>query len=210
MNPSLFNRRISSRLDTGTSLDNCYRLRGDIYAHIVDWWNGVAHLKPQGYPALYDRNELPSALFYGLPDAQTPSSSGTSPNIGSGSSMTLYSALSRAAMIYSANMIKTNLERIRGNILRYSSRSSILSSGSEQWTHPPPGPPATPGCGGHHHRPQARIVEGDGSGRRAVQQVQGHAVAPDGSAALHDDERAAGDVGQRGQRLGGGDGPSVD
>jgi len=47
-----------------------------------------------------------------FPDAQTPSSSGTSPNMGSGSSMTLYSALSRAAMIYSANIIKANLERL--------------------------------------------------------------------------------------------------
>ena len=59
---------------------------------------------------------------------------------------------------------------------------------------------------GHHDSPQARIVESDGSSRRAVQTVQGHAVAPDGGAALHDDERAAGDLGQRGQGLGGGDG----
>ena len=36
--------------------------------------------------------------------------------------------------------------------------------------------------------------------------MQGHAVAPDGSPALHDHQRAAGDIGQRGQRLGGGDG----
>jgi hypothetical protein len=60
--------------------------------------------------------------------------------------------------------------------------------------------------GGYYHRPKARIVEGDGSSRRAVQQMQRHAVAPDGSAALHDHQRAARDVGQRGQRLGGGDG----
>jgi len=36
--------------------------------------------------------------------------------------------------------------------------------------------------------------------------VQRHAVAPDGGAALDDDQRAAGDNGQRGQGLGGGDG----
>jgi len=36
--------------------------------------------------------------------------------------------------------------------------------------------------------------------------MQCHAVAPDGGPALHDDERAAGDLGQRGQGLGGSDG----
>jgi len=36
--------------------------------------------------------------------------------------------------------------------------------------------------------------------------VQGHAVAPDGRPAFDDDQRAAGDDGQRGQGLGGGDG----
>jgi hypothetical protein len=36
--------------------------------------------------------------------------------------------------------------------------------------------------------------------------VQRHAVAPDGCPALHDDERATRDVGQRGKRLGGSDG----
>jgi hypothetical protein len=64
-----------------------------------------------------------------FPDAQTPSSSGTSPNMGSGSSMTLYSALSRAAMIYSANIIKANLE-ILGEI----------SCAVRTVLHPPPGP----------------------------------------------------------------------
>ena len=39
-----------------------------------------------------------------------------------------------------------------------------------------------------------------------MQFVQCHAVAPDGCPALHDHQRAAGDSGQRGQRLGGGDG----
>jgi hypothetical protein len=34
---------------------------------------------------------------------------------------------------------------------------------------------------------------------------QRHVVAPDGSADLHDGQRAAGDIGQRGQRLGGGE-----
>ena len=60
--------------------------------------------------------------------------------------------------------------------------------------------------GGHHHRPQARIIESDGCGRGSMQPVQRHAVAPDGCPALHDDERATRDVGQRGERLGGGDG----
>jgi hypothetical protein len=60
------------------------------------------------------------------------------------------------------------------------------------------------GC--YHHRPQARIIESNGCGGRGVQAVQGHAVAPDGGPALHDDERAAGDIGQRGQRLSWGDG----
>ena len=64
-----------------------------------------------------------------FPDAQTPSSSGTSANMGSGSSMTLYSALSRAAMIYSANIIKDNLE-ILGEI----------SCAVQTVLHPPPGP----------------------------------------------------------------------
>ena len=36
--------------------------------------------------------------------------------------------------------------------------------------------------------------------------MQGHAVAPDGGSALHDDEGAARDGGQRRQGLGGGDG----
>lgn len=36
--------------------------------------------------------------------------------------------------------------------------------------------------------------------------MQRHTVAPDGGPALHDDERAAGDVRQWGQGLGGGDG----
>lgn len=36
--------------------------------------------------------------------------------------------------------------------------------------------------------------------------MQGHAVAPDGGPTLDDHERTAGDGGQRGQRLGGGDG----
>lgn len=36
--------------------------------------------------------------------------------------------------------------------------------------------------------------------------MQRHSVSPDGSPALDDDKRAAGDVGQRGERLGGGDG----
>ena len=58
----------------------------------------------------------------------------------------------------------------------------------------------------HHHRSQARIVEGDCPSGRAVQEVQGHAVAPDGGPARDDDERAAGDFGQQGQGLGGGDG----
>jgi hypothetical protein len=36
--------------------------------------------------------------------------------------------------------------------------------------------------------------------------MQRHAIAPDGSPALHDHQRAAGDGGKRGERLGGGDG----
>ena len=63
-----------------------------------------------------------------------------------------------------------------------------------------------PAVAGHHHRPQARIVEGDGGCGRAVQPVQGHSVAPDGSPALHDHQRAAGDFRERGQGLGWGDG----
>ena len=57
----------------------------------------------------------------------------------------------------------------------------------------------------------ATIVPSRGSaalGRcgRAMQQVKRHPVAPDGSTALDDHKRAAGDDGQRWQRLGGGDG----
>lgn len=37
---------------------------------------------------------------------------------------------------------------------------------------------------GHHDGAQARVVEGDGCCGRAVQQVQGHAVAPDEGAAF--------------------------
>jgi len=36
--------------------------------------------------------------------------------------------------------------------------------------------------------------------------VKSHSIAPDGSPALHDHQRAAGDIGQRRERLGGGDG----
>jgi hypothetical protein len=59
---------------------------------------------------------------------------------------------------------------------------------------------------GHNDGTQAWVVEGDGCGGRAVQKVQRHAVAPDGGAAFDDDEGAAGDGGERGQRLGRGDG----
>ncbi len=47
---------------------------------------------------------------------------------------------------------------------------------------------------------------GDGRCWRAVQEMQGHAVAPDGGTALDYYERAAGDFGKWGQGLGGGDG----
>lgn len=59
---------------------------------------------------------------------------------------------------------------------------------------------------GHDHCTQARIVEGHSGSRRAVQEMQGHAIAPDGGAALHYDERAARNLRQRRERLGGGDG----
>lgn len=59
---------------------------------------------------------------------------------------------------------------------------------------------------GYDNGSQPRIVEGDGSSRRAMQQVQRHSVAPDGGAALHYYERTAGDFGERGQGLGGSDG----
>ena len=36
--------------------------------------------------------------------------------------------------------------------------------------------------------------------------MKSHSIAPDGSPALHDHQRAAGDIGQRRERLGGGDG----
>jgi len=49
----------------------------------------------------------------------------------------------------------------------------------------------------HHHRPQARVVEGDGCGRRAVQQMQRRGA---GRAAFDDHQRPAGDIGQGGQR----------
>lgn len=39
-----------------------------------------------------------------------------------------------------------------------------------------------------------------------MQFVQCHAVTPDGCPALNDHQRAAGDIGQRRERLGGGDG----
>ena len=50
----------------------------------------------------------------------------------------------------------------------------------------------------HHHCPQARIVEGDGGGGGGVQEVQGHAVAPDGGPAFDDDKSAAGMSGKGG------------
>jgi len=43
---------------------------------------------------------------------------------------------------------------------------------------------------GHHHFPQTRIVKSDGNGWGNVQFMQCHAVAPDGSPALHDHQRA--------------------
>lgn len=48
---------------------------------------------------------------------------------------------------------------------------------------------------GHHHFPQTRIVKSDGCGRGSVQFMQCHAVAPDGSPALHDHQRAPKDAG---------------
>lgn len=59
---------------------------------------------------------------------------------------------------------------------------------------------------GDHYSSKPRIVEGDRCRGRAVQEVKRHAVAPDGSAALDDDKRAAGDLRERGERLGWGDG----
>lgn len=53
----------------------------------------------------------------------------------------------------------------------------------------------------YYHSSKLRIVEGDGRSGRAVQEVQRHSVAPDGGAALYDDERASGDLGQWRQRL---------
>jgi hypothetical protein len=57
----------------------------------------------------------------------------------------------------------------------------------------------------HHDCPQAGVIESDVCGGRAVQQVQCHARPP-GCGALHDNERAARDFWEPGQRLGGGDG----
>jgi hypothetical protein len=66
----------------------------------------------------------------------------------------------------------------------------------------------------YYNRSQPRIVEGNGRCGGAVQLMQRHAVAPDGGAALHDDEGAAGDFGNRWEGLGwgdgGGDGDGVD
>lgn len=58
---------------------------------------------------------------------------------------------------------------------------------------------------GHHHCPQAWVVEGDGRSRGGVQKMEGHAVAPDLGPALDDDQRAAGDGGQQGDCDGEGD-----
>lgn len=63
--------------------------------------------------------------------------------------------------------------------------------------------PELPGraAAGNHDGAQAGIVESDGRRWRGVQQMQGHAVAPDGGAAFYYYERTPGDGG----RGGGGD-----
>lgn len=58
---------------------------------------------------------------------------------------------------------------------------------------------------GHDDGSQPGVVEGNGRCWRAVQEVQRHAVAPDGSAAFDNYERAAWDFWQRRERLGRGD-----
>ena len=50
----------------------------------------------------------------------------------------------------------------------------------------------------HHHRPQARIIEGNRRSGGGVQEMQGHAVAPDGGPAFDDDKSAAGMSGKGG------------
>lgn len=72
-------------------------------------------------------------------------------------------------------------------------------------SHRPPCPPAIPGCGLATTMAPRRGSATLGSSGRGVQPLQGHAVAPDGGPALDDHKRAAGDDGQRGQGLGGGD-----
>ena len=64
-------------------------------------------------------------------------------------------------------------------------------------------PPSPVGC--DHHRPEPWVVEGDRRRGGGVEEVERHAIPPDGRSAL-DDERAAGDLRQGRQRLGRGDG----
>ena len=54
---------MSSALETGASLDNGHRLRGDYYSSVSDHRDGVAHSETERNPAFDDRYKLFSALF---------------------------------------------------------------------------------------------------------------------------------------------------
>jgi hypothetical protein len=75
-NPSSPNRRISSHLETGTSLfDNGYRLHRHIDGTAANGWNCQTHPEPQDNPALNRADQLFATLFKGpagSPDSRQP------------------------------------------------------------------------------------------------------------------------------------------
>jgi hypothetical protein len=51
---------------TGRSLDNSYRLRGDINSDTVYSGNRITHLKPESYPTFNDLNEVLTTFLDGI------------------------------------------------------------------------------------------------------------------------------------------------
>jgi hypothetical protein len=58
---------MSSCLETGTSLDNGQRLRGNVNCDVVYGWDRIAHLEPE-HPSFNNSDEILSALFDGISD----------------------------------------------------------------------------------------------------------------------------------------------